>query len=940
MTTPSKIKSFIENMKESEEQEQWGYEILLKHPDFVGYFDDLSQAGLFLPARSPGPKEAKEPGYFYVPTWSALGYLLACAQVANKNNDLSLGQKIMEVIRSVSKFRDSTDMPIQNYHTYREFARIMGCLPTSVVELADIDLLPQWLNVKFDHGMVCHALDEVVMPHLLDSNSHNDIEKAIRITSHCTELQAHSENNDRETIVEDYWLKLFIEHHAKTLGIKAGRESADLFTTRLREVFSPDDRSKWGYLFRPAIEAHQQNRDWHGPENRMVEGLRNCMYGWVEKNEASAKIYVGDLLKQDLSITRRVAIHLIDQYWMALKDIFVENFGANFFEPDLLHEAYLLLNHHFEDFNTDMKERVIVQIRSLNLTHDRDDGERLLRNFQRTWLSAIYNHGSDTADSWFEELNKDPALGQMSIHPSFISYMETSSGTGASPYSVQELIAYLESGSLIAKLNSFVQTDWWNGPSIRSLVDVLEETIAISPSLFIGKIDIFLNANRPYQYGLINGLKRLWEKSENQKGELDWDDAWKKIIGFISKVVLPDSFWLEAVGEDKDLTPTRNWIPSVVSDFLRSGTHNDAHAYSPMLLDEAWIILEKLLEKAELVKELSDDPMSQAINSEKGRAVEALYTHALRACRVSDKEKQSHENTWLKLQPIFDIELNDIRSFEFSTLTGSYVSNLEYLSIDWYRRNFKVIFPVDDSDRLACVLSGLAYAQTSRVTYSLLVEHGVLDRVFSGAHRSHKYIGRHIERVGLAYVMGDEPLGSDRFKYWFDAKDIDALKTVSHFLWSIRGDAITSEQEERIIAFWIRCNEFINSLSETPKELLSSLSLLACYVTKLDTDMESLMIAVAPYASFSYNTDFFFQELSRLVNIYPSQVFSILKKVLDSYEPDFDFENRLKSIIVTLAKSGYKLDAIELTNRLRKLSGMLDLYESLKIASEKIKVHE
>jgi hypothetical protein len=66
----------------------------------------------------------------------------------------------------------------------------------------------------------------------------------------------------------------------------------------------------------------------------------------------------------------------------------------------------------------------------------------------------------------------------------------------------------------------------------------------------------------------------------------------------------------------------------VVADFLRTGTKDDAHAYPEALLPRALGVIKILLERAPAVDEPSDDAMTQAINSSKGKAVEALMgTH-------------------------------------------------------------------------------------------------------------------------------------------------------------------------------------------------------------------------------------------------------------------------------------------------------------------------
>jgi len=140
-------------------------------------------------------------------------------------------------------------------------------------------------------------------------------------------------------------------------------------------------------------------------------------------------------------------------------------------------------------------------------------------------LSAIAGKGYEPVDIWFKRLNTDQNLGRLSEHPDFHSYMETWSGPGPSPYSVQELLAFVEDGSLIERLNDFQQLNTWRGSSTSALVKSLEETVGINPQSFVRLLSVFLDARRPYQYGVINGFKRLWAMSKEKQPHLDWNVA-------------------------------------------------------------------------------------------------------------------------------------------------------------------------------------------------------------------------------------------------------------------------------------------------------------------------------------------------------------------------------------------------------------------------------
>jgi hypothetical protein len=111
---------------------------------------------------------------------------------------------------------------------------------------------------------------------------------------------------------------------------------------------------------------------------------------------------------------------------------------------------------------------------------------------------------------------------------------------------------------------------------------------------------------------------------------------------------------------------------------------------------------------------------------------------------------------------------------------------------------------------------------------------------------------------------------------------------------------------------------------------LSCLSRLACYVTAVGPSEEALLIAVAPFAHVGHNADWFIEELERLTDNNPQAVFRILSRLLEAYEPLFDFEDRLKSIVLKLHTHQMHEESLRLVDRLRRLKGMPELFHEIK----------
>ncbi len=935
-TLTTKIRLFIQRMTESEEQAQWGFELLLKREDFEEYFDYLDEAGLFSPDRNLGPVPADQPGYVHIPFWYALNYLEAVARLAGERNDLELAAKPMAVVQAVSRSQETDGVVRDNYHTWRTFANILGLVPNAAVTLDDLDLIPVWLSSKYDRGLVGSTLDKGIMTTCLTSDDAQDWSKASIILRHCTAIQWMDEEEfgDKRkkpvTVVDDYWLKELIDHHASSLGEKVGEAVANIFLERLHEVFGDGGRDISSWLHRPAIEEHSQNHSWDGPYNRFVEGLRDVLLGWVDHDLSKALPFIENLFSDKEEIVRRIAIYVLNQRWDALHGLYSSVLGPRLFDNGHLHELHGLLRDYFHEFIEEQKTATVDAIRQIPQPRRGDDPERRLKYIQRNWLSAICGKGHEPADTWFQELDSDNELGPLQGHPDFHSYMESWSGPGPTPYSVTELLALAGDGTIVERINAFQQTDSWRGPTTRALVDTLEEAVVRSHQRFLDVLPDFLNANRPYQYGVISGFKRLWEASKDAQ-EIDWYGTWEKLISFFEAIIQDNGFWSEEVIEDRDLTPNRDWIPPLIAEILRSGTRDDEWAYPEVLLPRAWLLIEGLLENLEQASEADEDAMHQAINARKGKAIEALFSHALRECRVSDRTSGVHTDVWGRMRPTFERELAKCKdgNFEFSTLIASYIANIDYIDHDWLQASIEHIFPQQFMDNFTCALEGLAYAPATRPIYALLLERGVLDFALRSDLKGRHSREKLIERVVLAFLWGDEELNGPRFSFLFESDKEEDIVEASRFFWSVSNQELTADQVERVLCFWVRCIEWSRNASEPPVKLLSSLSPLSCYIDSVADREKELLHAVAPYIDVNYNAVEFIEQLDRLADDNPVEVSAVFKDVLNSHKPISDYQDRLKSLLTKLDASGLHDDAMVYADQLRYIPGMRELFDQL-----------
>lgn len=936
----SNQESFIKMMMKGEEYEHQGFELLLKRNDYENFFDALLDAGLFEPSRNLGPVQAEQPNSYWVPYWQPLAYLEAVAKLAGERGDADLGRKVMGVVRSVSNFLDADGKPRDNYRTWFTFAKIIGLVPTECVSFLDIDLMPIWLAGRLDHSMVGHSVASVTLRSFVCSDRAEDWTKACRIVHHCTAIEWLDDKwlddtvrKKPRTVVEDFWLREIIKVGAAPLGHKSGKDIAEVFANRLKELFAPQMEGRATWLARPAIEDHSQNHTWESPENRLVEGLRDALLAWLDANPQTASLYVEQLLSSQFEIHERIAIHVVNERFPALRGLVAAVLRPALFDSNHLHEMYHLLKAHFLDFTGEEKATTLSIIRTLPTPERDKDSERILRRIQHNWLSAIAGQGYQPAEEWILALTADPTLGPLSPHPDFNSYHTSHWGSGPTPHSVQDLANFAESGVIVEKLNAFVQTDFWDGPTTRSLADAVVEAVGIAPLTFLKQLPAFHGAKFEYQYAVIAGFKKLWDAWDGKKTDLDWFDIWSKLISFFEKLLGDEEFWKAEVTDTRALLPNRNWIPPVISDFLKSGTHSDSKAYDPAFLPRTWSLITLLLGKLEPEKEpREDDALNRAINSSRGKTIEAMINHALRSCRVNDQVAKSHTETWRAMQPAFDVEVEACHNanFDFSALAGAYVVNFHYMDAEWVHANFRKIFSTEYPANCLSALDGLAFAPATEPIYKELVDAGVIEwalrQELKGRHSKENLI----QRMSLAYLWDKEQLESPRFSYLFEARRTGDLGIATRYFWSVRGEPLEKWHKDKIVTFWDRCVRWSKEIDPTPTKLLSKLSLLSCYLDAIDERGLTLLLAVAPHVSLGYNADSFVEQLLRLVAVSPTGVAQALTAMLDGYNPSFDFEDRVKKIVLALAENKEtRSDALSCLNRMRNLPGMLQLYNSL-----------
>ena len=903
------VKSAIDACKKGQEYGLYFFK-RLEHPSWLPLF----QAYDFFD-KNPVPYEPdpeKQKGMFQILLWPVLFYL----EKISKNPAADTATRLMDIIRQVTKPLPPLSRA-DNYRTWHFFIKIMANLPTNVVTLDDIELIQYWLEGRFDTTLVGSEIGQSLLPRFLSSDKPEDWRKATRLIEIVTEItsipgriekDSESEPNEEPQLkMSAFWMKELFKKNADLLGPRCGKEVISCLSARLTELLKKTpNEDKYAYVWRPAIEDHEQNVGEDRPNHVLIEALRDVLLAYVK--HASTKdgtSLLKEMLENELDVIKRIAIYVMDSLFDKYASLFWKKLDSKLFKSNLRHELYMLFQHRFESFSSDQKDKVVALIS--NLTHgwkEDKDKEKMDALLRAEWISAVIGKGSLKADTLYENCKKVLGKQYKPEHPQFLSYTTSGGFSEESPVSSHELLAMGSVKEIVAFLNRFEGKNAWGEPSNEGLGETLKAAVKSKPELFEGNLDGFLECKYPYQLYVIKAFRDLWKDKKPV--------AWGKLLAFCKNLVNKPKLWQKDETQ-KDRYKRKDWIPTAVAQLIEEGVRQDETAFDAKHLPEAGEVLKIILNKQEpwQPKEERGDLLTWAINTPRGRTIEAFVSYALRCVRLAEKSGEAKEKAWQELEPVFDRELELIQSkdnCEFSAIAGRYLPNLYYMSKDWVEKNIGILFPNKDAwlaMHWLAALDGYSYVSTVyTVIYDLLKKNGDLEKVLNDI-RDHKRIReRTVDNISISYLRGQESLAKDSLfaKILGAWQDEDVCDVIGLF-WSHREVEFKNSEDRHILEFWNYCYEKIKGRESEKQGVLSDLNLLAVFLKEITPESKEWLLQCVPYVEYRYHSTFLLEYLDRLADVSPQDVGEVCLAMLKNTIPTFKEEN-IKSIVTKLYKSG------------------------------------
>lgn len=910
------VHAFISMMGDGRHPErmEFGFNVLLGKDEPERYLSSLRDAGLL----STVPPTASDGG---LSVWPAGSYLIAVARRAVGGEELA--RQVLDIVRDVTA--EAAEVSVRdNYQIWRQCAEIVGHLPASVLDDADAPLIGVWLSSPFDTSLVAIELSKGLIPNLLSAGSQSSLALLRSVLEILTGFEVSDDGKGGRVVrsrVQPYWLGKVLEKHSKAFGEVGGLPIVQLLAMRVAELFEDRDSGPT-WTRRPAIEENPQNLKRRELDDALVDALRDTASALPTEGPEAVPRAVADLLASGSEMLFRVGLHVARVRFERAEDVVGRLIEPAWFTGGGRHELYLLLRDRFSEFKPDFKERILELIR--NLPREDDDRDRAAAREERYWLLAMSSSGDSAVAQRLAALNEELGPAQQDNREGLLSYFESFAGPGPSPYSPAALNALVEAGTLVETLNSFAPMDTWRGPSITGLVKALELAIVDSPDKYLRLRDDFLAAKPAYMVGFLNGFSNLWQKGRLQRQPTLDSAAWTSLLEYADKISEAD---LNAVDEAAEpLTPQLAWLPGLIAQWIEAGVKDDEYAFDVDLLPRAKNLLEKLIGRVDPVDDSGkeSDAVFVAINSPRGKIIEALIALALRAKRTNQSEGM--------VEAVLTLLDKALRTgdLEAVTLLAAAIGQANYLRPGWAEERFDLLFPVGDAQRLTWGLRGLAYVHPARWLHVMLKERGVYLAALGLRAKLGEAWDSLLDRVTVAYLWGDDNLDDPFWVALVAEHDYQSLRRIVWFLWTQRDQSLTADHQQRIVDLWARLRQQVDHRLPGGAQLKGDLGQLTWALRAEDARAGELLPDVGSFVRQVYHDYDFAHELLRIAAVQPAVAMTALERMVADGPPVIDFEDAYLQLLRALFDAGLVDRVIGVTDTLRGIPAIRAFYEEIR----------
>ncbi|MDG3064623.1 hypothetical protein ACFQ4M_14405 [Thauera mechernichensis] len=701
--------------------------------------------------------------------------------------------------------------------------------------------------------------------------------------------------SDRVGVLDSYHLGEALKASARKLGERCGSGAVDMLARRLGEYIGSPEDDEYSYIWRSAIEDHEQDAHKEDARAVLVDAVRDAALGATSSNTPEALAVARALLQSPYPTLIRVGIYVCSEHYGAVGTIFWECAKDKwFFDLRYWHELYWLIKKAFPRFSAHHRTQFMRVVEELKGDwSDESHQHKWDEIHRRDLLHPAFGQGDPEVDEKYLALVQ--RWGPVRDHPDFHTYSTSEWVGDRSPVAFDALVG-MSDAELVAFLKGFVpDSRSWDGPTYRGLASSISAAVRASEDGFARRIGLFADLARPYQYGLLRGLKQRWS---DDKRDIDWQAT----LSLVQKIASSPAFRADLTGDQPEgWEPSVHWVVSDIADLLKGASGTERHV--PAELYQSCFEILSLILDAMMPTDAkqANDPVSHAINSPRGRALESLIHMALAMRREEVASNSSSGETWGSVGPVLEAELATSEAglnADFAAMAGMYCANFHYLNSEWTEANFDRLFSSANEGAWKCTAQGFAYQRyLYGWLFKSLVKGGHLRRMVYSEGLPDQVAERALQFLGLAYLEGMEGLdGGGLLSELIADLRVKALSHLCGFFWTLRGKGGQSARTSKILAFWMKLAEQIRANHSNLPELQSALSRLAVFVHELTPAAVQALVEAAPHAQVRHHGYILVENLARLAGQYPKEAATVFRAAMSGFLPDYREEDVIGTV--------------------------------------------
>lgn len=883
--------------------------ILFKEIKGLKWLLPLQAEGLLDPANIPAPIDLQD-GQIQVLSWPVLEYIVTHATELNEKENIESAQLVWDFIVDATRYADKNNF--ENYRVWWQFSKIIKHIPLDIVRNDYKSAISNWLDSKFDRGLV---FEELVhwFNQLLDKPSEYSAEISyvlLDIFLSVDAIEKSYDNSKREAkLACDSYKKDKLINDVVVGSFDNIDGAKELIESRLKEMLDIDGGDGFSNIWRRAIPNHTQNTHSTNDLNILLTAYRDGMETLLANGDCEARsILINDLVKSEYQVIQRIGIYLAGLHFCCLKDETILII-INYMDDHHRHEVWHFLNSNFKNFTDDTKKHVYRLIESRFDDDVLDKALRVRRSAyaKSIWLSAIKDHEEKASTLYAECLeltNTEPE------HPDFSSYITIGGLPDESPVEVEELVDMYKSdiNGMVCFLNEYKDTGNFRGPSLEGLIKTFSGFLISEKQSILSNLDRFLTLKPHYLHEIFNAYLRDLE----DKSSVSLKYFWSKITEFSTKLFFGDEFWsYPDESEGGAFIGNKNWVVGTYARLIEYGAQEKAgdKELRIELIEDVKATLEEILkhQKGEAF-DIESDPVSIAINSPKGRVIEAyLYLALFDVKKASESQRVAVKRSYINefktgVEKAFSLETPE---FEYLTLFANFCPNMMYLDNEWSASVLERVSNNVGSLAWVCAIHGFSYLNFNKDIYDAVRKNDGFNKIYESPTLGNHVFDHYLRLAVIAWYHQIETLDDDNFILCklINDSNYEHLNRLVWILWHFRNESDVSRIKELVSEVFPRLIGVFDDALKESRSLTSKMSFLSFYIDELDEEKKAWLLRIAPFTEEEHNSHYLLESLAKLSKQYPLEAAEVWLAMIQNRSTEYS-SDEMQTIFQNLAASG------------------------------------